>query len=86
MLKDAVYPLCTIHNMDFGDMVGEHEMNHFKSLVQAVEAVLADPSYNVRRVREDEHSGYDLFSAKDMKFLDSFCKYFMKLAAHRHMF
>lgn len=31
-LKDVLYPVSTIHNVDFCDMVEEHEKDHEKSL------------------------------------------------------
>lgn len=55
ILKDAVYPVGTIHNMDFQKMVEEHRVDHGESLLQAENVDFSDLHYNGQRSREDEH-------------------------------
>lgn len=44
MIKDAMYPVCTIPSMGFPHMVEEQDLDHGDSFVQAVDIIVDDPS------------------------------------------
>lgn len=86
VLKVAMYPVCTMHNMDFRSRVEEHELDHCKSLIQAVDVILTDSPYKTCRVKKKTSTLPMICFSEDMKELVSYCKDVIKPDAHKHMF
>lgn len=82
----VIFPACSVHNVDFCEVVDEHELTHRESSVASVDLVLSDPPYNVRRGRKDDNSVYDRLSPTDMGDVVDMCKRMMKPGAHGCLF
>lgn len=82
VLREMTYPYFSLENVSFYKMKKNHEMNHGRSFVGAVQLVLFDPSYNSFLVREHERSAYDSYKADDMKDFLSSREKVMKIGAH----
>lgn len=53
VLRKSMRPACFIRNIDFRYMLKEHELDNRASLVEAVDLVVIDPPYSMRRVVEE---------------------------------
>lgn len=67
VLRDAMQLSYLVHNKDFREMAEKHDINYDKSLVRAVQFVLADHPHSIRCIHENEHSAYEGFRDDDMK-------------------
>lgn len=47
VLEEAIYPVCTIYNMDFRDIRVGHGLNFGESLREEVNLMLVVPQYGV---------------------------------------
>lgn len=86
VLRESMYLVCFIYNMDFQNLVEEHKVEFGDSLLGAADLVLMDHPYNIWRVPEDQHSNHDRFSIASMKLMVSLCRKVMKPRSHDHMF
>lgn len=49
--RESMYPIGSIHNRDFQDLVQEHKGDNRDSLVAAAYLEVTDPPYSIRHVR-----------------------------------
>lgn len=66
-LAKAMASVCSIHDVDFRNLVEEHELSAGEDFAGKVGFVLADPPYDVRRNLMAPNTEYDVFGVKDMK-------------------
>lgn len=81
-----MYPVCLVHNIDFHDLVKEHEICHVESLVDNLVSLLTDLPCNVPRVQQDDSSHYDRLSTYFLADVVKFGKAVMKPGSHGHLF
>lgn len=84
--KEAMFPYHKIENVNVGEFIEEHECYHRESLLEEVDLELCDPTCNVRRVQNDEHSPYDRLSTVCIEDVAQLFGSVMKRGGHRHMF
>lgn len=86
VLKEEMYPVCSLHNMDILELVEEHKCDYGESLRDSVDLVSTDPTYNARCDRTHYNSDHDKFTVDDMKSMAVICRDVMKPGSHGHIF
>lgn len=82
---EAMCSMCSFHNVEFGKLVGEHELIHLRRSLKSMSSVLCTSPYNVHHACEDENLQYDVLSPDGMADSVLFCKWVMRQAAHGHL-
>lgn len=77
---------CSIYDVEFQSLVGDHEPFLKKDLSGKVDIVMADPLYTLRRDRKDGPSEDDVFGLDDMKDMAKVREDVIKPATHGHLF
>lgn len=58
----AIYPICSFHDLDFQDLVDEHELKNGDLLLNSIGLMHIDLQHNVQSGCEDVSSYYYLLS------------------------
>lgn len=85
-LWKAMYPACSIHNSDFRMLLEEQSFEDGEALAAAMDFVLPDLQYNIRRVRDEENSYQDIFGSVGSKSMSNLCSEMLQPGAQAHIF
>lgn len=66
-LLEAMAPTCCIYDVDFRNLVEEHELGASKVINRKVDFFIVDFLYNVQRNRNADTLEYDLFTLENMR-------------------
>lgn len=83
---EVMAPVCAVYDIQFRNVVEEHEPAAGEKLNGKVELDLADPPYNVRRDREEENAERNVFALEDMKHMAGVLGVVMKPGEQAHPF
>lgn len=61
--RESMYAERLLHDVDFRDLVDEHELTHVESLLDCVDLLLSDWSYNFRSGRENVNFHSDVLAS-----------------------
>lgn len=75
-----------IYGVGFKALTEEYKIGVGGNLSWRADLVLAEPSYNVRRAQNDDHTNYDVLESNDMKDMARVLRDMMKPVAHAHVF
>lgn len=65
-VREAMYPVCLFHSINYQDIVDEHGLTHSVSLLNFIVSVLSDQPYDVRRGRENANVYYYVLALVSM--------------------
>lgn len=65
-VRRVMYPIYSLHNVDFPELVAEQDLTQVDSLSYHVDFILSDAPYYVLSGRKDSSSHYDISILKAM--------------------
>lgn len=86
MLVKEMAPLCALYDVDFRNVLEEHELVAGEKMNGKVDLVLADHPYNVRRDREERNADHYVSALEDIKDMASVLEEVMKPEGHGDWF
>lgn len=66
-LLEAMAPVCNICDVDFRNLVEDHDLGTIEDINANVNVLLAYPSYNVQGNRITDNSEYDVYISADTR-------------------
>lgn len=81
-----MYPICSLHNIDFRRLPDKHELMHEKLLLDSADLVLSDSPDIVCSGGEGVYSRYDVLILESMTDIVVLCKPVMRPGTHGHPF
>lgn len=67
LLGESMFPVFSIHNLDFGHLFKEHEVHYREFSQEVVDLTPTHPLYNFWRLHDDWKSDCDRFSVDEMR-------------------
>lgn len=73
LLKGTLYRVCSLHSIDLSNLISKWEFDFRKSIREALDIVVKDPSYNTYHNRANEKLNYGRLKADSVKAMVSLC-------------
>lgn len=86
MLRGAMYVVCSFRVVDLRVLVEEQEFEHCEGPEASMNLVLADLTFNIRPVQDDENSNHDIFAFAKIKAILQLCRDMQQPGEHNHIF
>lgn len=85
-VREAIYAICSLHNVDLLELVDEKELTNGSYLSDSFDLLLNDQVCNVRSDREENSSHCGVLTLDGMGEVVALCKWITRPCTHGHLF